>query len=688
MAIDVTDRMRAEEALQQSEERYRSLTQAITSVVWTTDAQGRFVTPQIPWSNYTGQTWDELRDFGWANALHPDDREQVRRLWETACASQTHYYAEGRLWHAASRSYRRFEARGVPILNPDGSVREWVGKCLDVEDRKRAEENLRLLWEAAALLLSANNPDAMLRELFAKIGPYLGMDTYFNYMVEESGDALRLESCIGIPDPTALSISRLAFGQTICGTAALQRRPIVATHIQESEDPKAQLAKSFGIRACACYPLLSGEKLLGTLSFASRTRNQFNTDELAFLETTCHYVTLAYERLRLLNELKAANRQKDEFLAMLAHELRNPLAAIRYATELSRLPSVDPKAELIDVIERQVENLVHLIDDLLDISRISRGKVQLHSEAGDLRASVRRAAAAVRQLMEEKRHALTMDLAEEPLPIYADSTRIEQVVGNLLTNAAKYTPEGGRIHVQVRSDGGEAVLKVKDSGIGIAPEILPHVFELFTQADRSLDRSQGGLGIGLTVVQKLVELHGGRVAASSEGIAKGAEFIVRLPLSQSAGPSQADSPRTPDGPRGGLRIVIVEDNRDTARTSALLLESQGHRVSIAHAGNEGVELALRQRPHAMLVDIGLPGLNGYEVAATLRNKGLTRTTLIAVSGYGRAEDRERSRAAGFDHHLIKPVDNEQLFGLLHELDAARLDDEPHENVDRSGATDG
>jgi PAS domain S-box-containing protein len=668
--FDSTRLREAEQSLRQSEERYRSLTQAITSVVWTSDAQGRFVTPQGPWSAYTGQTWDELRDFGWANAIHPDDREKVRRLWEAACASKTLYQSDGRLWHAASDAYRHFEARGVPILNPDGSVREWVGKCLDVEDRRRAEERLRLLWEAAAVLLAADDPDAMLRGLLAKIGPHLGVNVYFNYMVNDSGDALRLASCEGIPAETTRKIARLEFGQAVSGTVALHRQAIVATDIQQSDDPKVQLVKSIGIRAYACNPLLAEKRLLGTLSFGSRTKDGFDSGEVAFLETICQYVTMAYERLRLVNELQEADRRKDEFLATLAHELRNPLAPVRNAVQVLRLKGLgEPELRWSrDVIDRQVAHMSRLIDDLLDISRITLNKLELRKERVELAEVVREAVETSRPLIDQCGHHLTVTLPPEPIYLHADLVRLSQVLTNLLTNAAKYTNRGGQIWLTVEQQGSEVAVRVKDTGVGIPGEKLAGLFQMFYQVDRALERSQGGLGIGLSLVRRLVELHGGTVEAHSAGSGKGSEFTVVLPAVAEAPKLQpTQQPADSGAPKAKIarRILVVDDMRDNADSLALLLQLGGNEVHTAYDGLAALEAAERLRPDVVLLDIRMPKLNGYDTCRRIREqpwgKGMM---LIALTGWGQEEDQRRTEDAGFDSHLVKPVDPAALNELL------------------------
>ena len=354
---------------------------------------------------------------------------------------------------------------------------------------------------------------------------------------------------------------------------------------------------------------------------------------------------------RLTQEQAAAladlDRRKDEFLAMLSHELRNPLAPILNAALLLRLHSNRNRLHGIEnpilqqsasIIERQVGQLTRIVDELLEVSRITTGRIQLHQEPIALGVVVENAVATVRSLIDQRKHELTVSLPPQAIWVHADAARLEQVVVNLLTNAAKYTDQGGHIWLTVQQEGEEAVLRVRDTGVGIAPEVLPRIFDLFTQAERSLDRSQGGLGIGLALVQRLVEMHGGTVAVSS-ALGQGSEFVVRLPVVSPPQP-QASSPPTetaqPTDP--SLRVLVVDDNVDTVTTLAMLVTESGHDVRTAYDGSAVLEAALDYRPNVVLLDIGLPGLNGFEVAKQLRQQpALQNVVLVAMTGYGARE---------------------------------------------------
>ena len=367
--------------------------------------------------------------------------------------------------------------------------------------------------------------------------------------------------------------------------------------------------------------------------------------------------------------LEKAERQTNEFLAMLAHELRNPLAPISNALNLlARKPTDDPTEQWVrGVLQRQTGQMARLVDDLLDVSRITRGTISLDRKLLDARDVVRSAFDAAMHWMEARHQAAALHLPDEPIKVFGDETRLGQVVQNLLNNAAQYTPERGRIEIDLRREGRHAVIRVKDSGIGMTPELLSSAFELFRQGSQALDRQQGGLGVGLTLVQRLVNMHGGTVQARSAGRDRGSELIVRLPMAAApAGESPRLEEKSP--PVTPRRVLVVDDNRDAAAALQLLLETDGHEVKVATDGVSGLALAREYKPDYVLLDIGLPRLNGYEIAASLRSDPqLKDAVIVAITGYGQVHDRARAAAAGFDHHLVKPVE----FTALQEIFRAR-----------------
>ena len=369
--------------------------------------------------------------------------------------------------------------------------------------------------------------------------------------------------------------------------------------------------------------------------------------------------------------LRDADRRKDEFLAMLAHELRNPLSSIQNAAHLVRHASLPPErlAWARDIIVVQVKHLARLVDDLLDVARITRGKIRLRLEGVDMAQVLARAAEVARPLLDDRRHEFVATLDPGPLRVEGDPTRLEQVMTNLLTNAAKYTDPGGRIELSARVEGDRLAVRVADTGVGIAPDMLPRVFDLFAQVDNSLDRSQGGLGIGLTIAQRLVALHGGTIEVASPGAGRGSVFTVRLPLLAPPAAAEvvrpAEAARPAANPRAGAKVLVVDDNLATATALADLLQLSGFEVVAAHDGFEAIAAARRQLPEIVLLDIGLPGQDGYQVVHQLRQEeGVRHARIIAITGYGEDQARRRSREAGFDFHLVKPVDYDTLLDLI------------------------
>jgi PAS domain S-box-containing protein len=376
------------------------------------------------------------------------------------------------------------------------------------------------------------------------------------------------------------------------------------------------------------------------------------------------------ERREYERRLLESARRKDEFLAMLGHELRNPLGAIKSAVSILETPEAEGHhAWGRDVLNHQVDHLSHLLDDLLDVARIARGRVVLRKEMIDVDAVIRHAVESVRHLFDERNHRLAIVVSPGMRRLEADPVRLEQVLVNLLNNAAKYTPTGGRIGLSARVEGDQVVIRVEDNGSGISRERLPTIFEPFAQGERTLARTEGGLGIGLTIVTSLVELHGGSVRASSPGPGLGSVFTMCLPVPESPSPEvemlPASRPPLAPPPRYATRILIIDDNRDLAHSLARLLKYMGYEVETAHDGPDGIEAALAYGPDVLLLDIGLPNLDGYEVARRLRRvENLKRSLFIAISGYGHDEDRRRSWEAGIDHHLAKPVDIRTIAGLI------------------------
>ncbi len=379
---------------------------------------------------------------------------------------------------------------------------------------------------------------------------------------------------------------------------------------------------------------------------------------------------LEQESRQRLNELAEADRQKNEFLAMLGHELRNPLAPMRNALHLMKMPGANSElvSQARDVLERQLQYLVRMVDDLLDVSRIIRGQIELRTEAVDVAVAIARAIETAQPTIDAQGHELSVSVPDQPIWVEADLIRLAQIIANLLTNAAKYTDKAGHISVCAAREDGEVVLRVRDTGLGIAPELQSRIFELFVQSDRSLDRAQSGLGIGLTLVKRLVEMHGGSVAVASMGTGQGSEFTVRLPaLPEPRGHQERSvtSVRARGSDALGKRVLIADDNIDACESIAMILRLYGYDVRCVYDGPSVLQTVGSYRPDVVILDIGLPGMSGYEVARQLRElPEFKRTPLVAVTGYGQEDDRRRSREAGFDYHLTKPTDPDVLQAIV------------------------
>jgi len=432
----------------------------------------------------------------------------------------------------------------------------------------------------------------------------------------------------------------------------------------------------FNAERLVAFPLRARGRTHGVLLLAFGSGRRFDSTDFSFANDVAGRAAVLLDNASLYKEVRDADRRKNEFLAMLGHELRNPMAPIRYAVQILRKRHLDEQKRLwgLDVIDRQVKQLARLVDDLLDVSRITRGKIELKVGPVDLAQVVSAAVETSRPLIESLKHDLSVSLPDGTLWVQGDFARLTQVLANLLNNAAKYTEPGGHIALELARSGHEAVFRVRDSGIGILPENIDKIFELFAQIDRRVDRGQGGLGVGLTLVQRLVRLHGGSIEASSDGPGRGAVFTVRLPVAESVAVPEPIVERTDGSPSLHLpfRVLVVDDNIDSAEAMTASLRIEGHHADVAYDGETAIEKAKSSKPDAVLLDIGLPGLSGLEVARALRVLPETRhALLIALSGYGQMKDRERSLEAGLDHHLTKPVDPRTLSSLLVSLQTAK-----------------
>ena len=631
VSLDVTGRKRAEREIRESDERYRMLAENVQQLFWTCRPDGQCDYLSRQWVEYTGIPEADQLGLAWLPlVIHPDDQARAIAAWMAAVEDLAPYDLEYRILGADGR-HRWFKTRGTPIRGLDGSILRWFGTCTDIDDQKQAEDALResertfrFLAESMPQVVWTADAEGRIDYVNRVLADYLGRS------VEVALGTSWTEPIH--PDDRALTRER--WGESV----ATGRGYEVEHRLRRADG----VHRWFLVRALA----MRGPD--------GRVLRWFGTS------------TDVEEMKQANRALQDADHRKDEFLAMLAHELRNPLAAVNNAVTVLKLSDARENRDWAgDVVERQVKQLARLIDDLLDVSRIRNGKIRLRRERVDAGPILAQAVESTRPLIDARRHALEVAVDRLGLTVDADPTRLEQIAVNLLTNAAKYTEAGGRIWLSARREGDEVAIRVRDDGIGIPPEKLPEMFELFAQGERSIARSEGGLGIGLTIVQRLAEMHGGSVTATSEGLGRGSEFTVRLPAVAPAEATREVPPGPGRGPGRGARILVIDDNVDTARGMTRLLKLLGNEVRTAHDGPTGVEVGRDFLPDFVLLDIGLPGMDGYQVAEAFRGDPRLRdAVIIAISGYGQEDDRRRSKAAGFDHHLVKPVDHDALLTLL------------------------
>ncbi|WP_162244817.1 PAS domain-containing hybrid sensor histidine kinase/response regulator [Massilia sp. Leaf139] len=652
-ATTVLQRHFAKQALERSDLRFMEVANAAPAMLWVTEADGSCSFLSRGWHEFTGQDDSEGLGFGWIAAIHPDDREAARQAFLEANDRKSAFSLEHRLLHADG-CYRWVIDAGRPRHGATGQFLGFVGNVLDISDRKQAEQALdqtRIMLSAVfeALPVGVAVVDRTGKVILSNHEMHQYLPTNVLPSLDEARQ-VRWQSFH--TDGSRVALSDFAGARALRG-----ERVVPGMEALYQRDDGSDLWTQV-----AAVPLHDSD---GTP--AGQVTVVMNID--AFKRTEAALRLAETKQRALFDEVARSNKNLSEFLAVLAHELRNPLAPILTGLEIIRLRSghTDTVMNVRGMIERQVKQLSHLIDDLLDIARVTNGKVEIRKEAVDLKSIVSNAVETSLPLIEKGQHELTLRLDDASLPVLADPARIAQVIGNLLTNAAKYTPQGGRITLTMAREGDQARISVTDSGIGIPADALDSVFDMFSQVGRNMQHSQGGLGIGLSLVRQLVGLHEGKVEALSDGVGKGSSFVVRLPLDL-ANPSPraaVASPGsiTPAGKR--LRILVADDNADAALTLSSLLSMSGHELRVAHDGQTALALAEQFRPHAAFLDIGMPGLTGYDVARRIRdNPALDGCILAAVSGWGTSEDQQRSQEAGFDRHFTKPVAPAHVMAFL------------------------
>ncbi|MEB3210745.1 MAG: PAS domain S-box protein [Leptolyngbyaceae bacterium] len=795
---DITDRKEAEQALKLSEERYRLLNSTLSAIVWTTDADGKFITPQREWEVYTGQSWTKHQGFGWLRAFHPDDREHVWNQWQGAREQRTAYTSEGRLWHAASQSYRYFEARGMAVFNSDGLVREWIGNITDVHDRRQTEAALRqsedrlrmavesarlgiwnwnlttneLMWDTGCKQMFGLSPDVdiTIDVFFDALHPD---DKNWVYQVVQrvldpsSGGYYNIDyRVIGIEDDVERWIS--AKGQAYYDTdgtplrfsgivlditerkqfekALMESEAIAVARAEEltalmettpaaiwiAHDPQChhmtanQMAYALmgtepgtvttvtpedGVNALPFQHCRNGEQILPSelpLEKAMRTGQEV-VDELefvfpdgsvrylygkavplygfpgvvrgaigGFIEITALKESEKAREQLLLRERQAreeaerANRIKDEFLAILSHELRSPLNPILGWAKLlqTRKFDDDTLTTALATIERNAKLQTQLIDDLLDIARILRGKLKIEFSPVNLADIIDQAVETVKAAAEAKTihlHSNVLDIGQ----VRGDQTRLQQVVWNLLSNAIKFTPKGGEVLVRLERMDTQAQISVEDTGKGISPNFLPYIFDSFRQEDASITRRFGGLGLGLAIVRYLVEAHGGTITAHSDGEGLGATFVVQLPLLDGESPlSRFEEAPHQQTDLTGIRVLAVDDDPDAREVLMIALSHHGADVRIADSADEAMAALSTFHPQVLISDIGMPNIDGYMLMQQIRSLPESeggQIPAIALTAYAQETDQQRAIESGYQRHLSKPLSIDRLVQTVAEL---------------------
>jgi signal transduction histidine kinase len=565
-----------------------------------------------------------------------------------------------------------------------------VERAVLFEQTRRTADRIARLQRVTAALAGAVTEDEVCAVLVRECVEALGARGGCVVRPTEDGKWLEVRHALGIPEEFVQQFARYPVDANLLACEAYRTAKLIVVQDIEEYVARAtdarQSVRTIGDESFLYMPLVVCGRVLGVLGLTARAPRAFGHEESEFIEAVAQQCALALDRAALLSreqraraEAEAGSRAKDEFLAMLGHELRNPLSPILTALHLMRMRAGDASGasgasgafgKERTIIERQVQHLVRLVDDLLDVSRITRGKVELARRPVEIGAVVVKAIEMASPLLEARKHRLGVEVAAEGLLVDGDEHRLAQVVGNLLTNAAKYTDPGGDIRISAALSDGEVVLCVKDTGMGIGADLLPKVFDSFVQGKRALDRSEGGLGLGLAIVRSIVEMHGGRVSASSEGHGKGSEMVVRLPaiLRAFAAPEPGSAPMAEGHAKArSRRVLVVDDNRDAAETLAEMLRTFGHAVHVALDGPSALAIAATFDPEVAVLDIGLPVMDGYELAGRIAREGAPRPYLVALTGYGQESDRLRARQAGFDEHFVKPVELTRVVDLIDRL---------------------
>ena len=681
--VDIDERRQREGALVSERDRYEKMLEVMPQMAWATDPKGAPLFRSRRWQMYTGS--DELLSTHGLDVarelVHPDDREDAIAVWLRSFASGEPYEYEARVKSVIDGRYRWFLSRAVPIRDANGEVVQWIGTSTDIENQKRTQQRNAFLAQASAALAEVLDYESTLRTVAGLAVPAFA-DWCAVDLMNDSGELHRV--AVTHTDPNKVALAHRLHERyppepdAPSGVMAVLRtgepeflREIPDELLEAGAKDAEHLAliRTLGLRSYICVPLRLRLRVIGVLTFVTaESERRYGAGDLEMACDLARRAQIAIDNALLYKELHDADRQKDDFLATLAHELRNPLAPLTLGLELMAQQREDAtehertRARLV----RQVNQIVRLVDDLLDVSRISRGKLTLDRKTVRVHDIVQAAVETSMTAIERGGHRLEVSSPDSELLIDADPARVSQVLSNLLHNAAKYTTSPGEIHLTVRATKNEIAVAVEDTGVGLAPDSLDRIFDMFVQVESSQRGLESGLGLGLTLVRRLVQMHDGRVEATSEGLGRGSRFVVHLPRSAESKVSSA-TPEPVEAPDAKLRVLVVDDNVDAADTLGDLLTLIGCSAKTAYGGEQAVIVAERFRPHLVFLDLGMPVVDGYEVARRIRQEPWGEAVvLVALTGWGQPGDRQRTRDAGFDEHFVKPVDVDRLRAFLAE----------------------
>ncbi|MEH1840953.1 MAG: response regulator [Nostoc sp.] len=682
MSYDITDRKQTEIALKQSEARFRLMVASAKEyAILTVDPNAAITSWSAGAEHLFNYSEAEMIGRDSRSLYSLEDNLKDRVGWELQTA-QTQGQAENECWHIR-KDGSRFWGSGfvMPLRDKADDVQGFIKIMRDVTSQRQADERLRLLYEITSDLLEVEQPMTLMHNLFGKLAPQLGLDFYYNYIIESKDNRpiLHLKNYEGVAQELAEALEWIEFGECVCGFAAQERQQIVLNRAEIATDPRAQTVRDQSGTAYISQPLIVQERLLGTISFGSCTRTRFTSEEIDLLQLMSEQIAIALDRANLIvsiqqhaEQLQRANQIKDEFLAVLSHELRSPLNPILGWAQLLQKGKLNAarQREALLTIERNAKLQSQLIEDLLDVSRIMQGKLSVKVAPLNLISVISAALETVRLAAQAKNINLRIDL-DQTAPISGDAARLQQVVWNLLTNAVKFTPDDGQVIIELRQIAGQAQIRVIDTGIGIQPEFLPHVFDYFRQEDSSTTRRFGGLGLGLAIVHQIVELHGGTVKAESLGKNQGTTFTVQIPILNLSAPivlEPADAKTSSaETPLSNLQILLVDDDQFSRKFEAFLLEQNGAKVTAVASGLKALQVLNSFIPDVIVSDIGMADMDGYMLIGQIRlrpaNQGGT-IPAIALTGYAADIDQQKALTAGFQAHITKPLEPEELVSKI------------------------